>query len=104
MSKGKIVFLIICAIYLFSTIIAIISGEADAGDLVNLVLFLIVPFVCIWFGEEMGGWIGFSRPLGPRITKSTPGCLVNFVGWLFLLLPFIITIINRLSNESPVPK
>jgi len=46
-----------------------------------------MPLLCIWFGDEMGGYIG-ALP-GPAINKPAPGCLVKLCGWFLLFLPAI---------------
>lgn len=57
--------------------------------------YLIIPLLCIWFGDEMGNYIG-TLP-GPAINKPTPGCLVRGGGWGLLLLPIILLFI--LANQ-----
>lgn len=87
---GKILSLLIAAGYL------LFAGITLGGEILfKMLLFLIFPLVCIWFGDEIGGFIGF-RGLGrPAITKASPGGLIRFMGWFFLLLPllFIITFV-----------
>jgi hypothetical protein len=51
-------------------------------------LSLLLPLACIWFGDEMGDYIGML-PM-PGITKPTPGGLVRLGGWFVLLIPPII--------------
>src|SRR5688500_16168205 len=50
--------------------------------------YLLVPFLCIWFPEEIGNYTG-SLP-GPGINRPTPELLVRIGGWFLLLLPAII--------------
>lgn len=47
----------------------------------------VLPFFCIWFPNPMGHGIG-SRIGGAHITNSSPGCLIQLVGWILLLSPF----------------
>lgn len=49
---------------------------------------LLLPLVCIWYSEAMGGYTGVSHR-GVSITKPTPGCFIALVGWALLLLPLI---------------
>ncbi|HTL15655.1 MAG TPA: hypothetical protein VL793_00380 [Patescibacteria group bacterium] len=66
------------------------AGGARAAFLAAA--FSILPLACIWFCEAMGGYIGpTSRG---AITGSSPGILVCIVGWLLLLLPAIVELIN----------
>lgn len=53
----------------------------------GVVIFLPPALACIWFGEEIGRYIGLAafRP----ITKETPAVFVVLGGWLLLLLPAI---------------
>jgi hypothetical protein len=51
---------------------------------------LAFPLACIWFGDEMGEYVGSSfRP----ITKPTPGVFVRLGGWVLLSLPALIGLI-----------
>jgi len=92
-NKGKCASIIVSALYLLA---AFLTGNIE--DVVRLAGFLIIPLACIWFGDDMGGWIGFSRAGGPRITQASPGCLVVFVGWVLLLAPLIVGIVSVLSE------
>ena len=58
----------------------------------RIVLFLIFPLFCIWFGNEMGDFVG---PVwGGSITAPTPRILVCILGWLLLLLPILIGVVT----------
>lgn len=85
---GRIVSLVISAVYL---VIAGVAGGAE-GVLLSAI-FLIVPLGCIWFGDAIGDWTGFSRLGGPRISQRSPGSAVRFVGWVLLLTPGVAGII-----------
>jgi len=68
-----------------------LCGAYFAGDAVTALKVgtgLIFPLACIWYGDELGSYVGVMR--GQSITAQTPGCLVRFGGWLLLLLPLII--------------
>jgi hypothetical protein len=51
--------------------------------LLRTLTFLIVPLCCIWFGEAMG------MAISGRITKKTPGSVVEVGGWIGLLSPIL---------------
>jgi hypothetical protein len=68
-----------------------ISTERRIGTVLAVAGYLLIPLLCIWFGDEMGNYTG-TLP-GPAINKSTPGCLVTFAGWVLLLLPIILVLI-----------
>ena len=61
------------------------------GAVLAVAGYLLIPLLCIWFGDEMGNYVG-ALP-GPAINKSTPGCLVRVGGWVLLLLPVFILLI-----------
>jgi hypothetical protein len=62
---------------------AYFAGDAETA--LKVALGLIFPLACIWYGDELGSYVGVMR--GQAITAQTPGCLVRFGGWLLLLLP-----------------
>jgi hypothetical protein len=49
---------------------------------------LVFPVLCIWYGDELGDYVG-TFP-GPGITTRSPGWLVKTGGWVLLLLPAIV--------------
>ena len=59
---------------------------------------LVLALACIFFGEEMGGYIGPSGGQTHEITRKTPGCIVTYLGWIFLLTPMIIFAVNTLRR------
>ncbi len=90
--KNKISSLTVIVIYL---LIASIFG---GGELfLRTFLFILLPFVCIWFGNEMGEMTGiFGMRAGAMITEKSPGNMVVFMGWILLLLPIIILLIQTI--------
>ena len=62
------------------------------GSVLAVAGYLLIPLLCIWFGDEMGNYVG-TLP-GPAMNKPTPGCLVRVGGWVLLLLPLIILLIS----------
>ena len=85
--------LVIAAGYL--SIVLFMPGGGSVQSRLGFVLitsgYLLLPLLCIWFGDEMGGYIG-SLP-GPAINKPTPGCLVKVAGWVLLFFPVIALLI-----------
>ena len=85
--------LVIAAGYL--SIVLFMPGHRSIPGRLGSVLvvagYLLIPLLCIWFGDEMGNYSG-ALP-GPAINKPTPGCLVRVGGWVLLLLPVIILLI-----------
>ncbi len=87
--------LIIAIVYL---ILALIFGGLELF-LITLAS-LIVALALIWFGEEMGDYIGGFHRIGkPYITKKSPGSLVSLFGWALLLLPIIVMLLKLTQNK-----
>ena len=58
----------------------------------KVLMFVILPLACIWFGEAMGGYTG---PSGSTwITAPTPGKAVCIAGWLLLALPLLFFLVG----------
>lgn len=88
----RITSLVIGAVYLIG---ALVFGGWD-WFLITLAL-LVVALAMIWFGEEMGDYIGGFHRIGkPYITKKSPGSLVSLFGWMFLLLPIVVILVKLL--------
>ena len=85
--------LVIAAGYLSFFVFA--PGHISTGRRIGTVLavagYLLIPVLCIWFGDEIGDYTG-TLP-GPAINKTTPGCLVKVAGWVLLFLPIILVLI-----------
>ena len=64
----------------------------EGKEVLMLSLFLMLPLTFIWYGDEIGDYMGTVR--GFQVTSPTPGCLVKFFGWLLLLSPFIFLAID----------
>jgi hypothetical protein len=69
----------------------------DAVTTLKVAGFLTLPLACIWYGDEMGSYVGVIR--GQAITAQTPGCLVRFGGWLLMLLPLVIGAIVLIKEK-----
>ena len=88
----RITSLVIGVAYLIG---ALVFGGWD-WFLITLAL-LVVALAMIWFGEEMGDYIGGFHRIGkPYITKKSPGSLVSLFGWMFLLLPIVVILLKLL--------
>ncbi len=95
-NRGKIIAVIIALFYLGA---AYFSDGAEA--FFRMLLFLMLPLACIFFGEELGRVTGvrFRVAFSPVVTKPTPGVFVVFGGWILLLLPLIIVIFLAITNK-----
>ena len=96
MSISRLLSLVIAGIYI---LIAYLGSKAVQGFTGVLGIALLLGLACIWFGDELGGMCGY---LGhARITSTTPGGFVRFVGWLFLvLLPIIAYILHKSISQN----
>ncbi len=99
-NKGKIIAVIISLFYL-----GIASFFKGSEGFLRMLLFLILPLGCIFFGEELGGTTGVrfrTTFFAPVVTKPTPGIFVVFMGWVLLLFPIIFGILSAIGvfNEN----
>ena len=85
----RILSLIIAAVYLSLPFLAAPDKGLKAAFGMALIFAagLVFPLLCIWFGDEMGEYVG-QLP-GPGINKTTPGGLVRAGGWVLLLMPVV---------------
>lgn len=72
------------------------SAIAAVGAVLATLMYFLLPLACIWFGDEMGDYIG-TVP-GPAINRRSPGWMVKVGGWFFLFLPIIVVFIARISE------
>jgi hypothetical protein len=86
MTWNRILSGLLAVIYI---VMAFAGGGGETG--LKVVAFVILPLACIWFGDEMGGYIGPTW--GAGITAPSPGLIVCIAGWLLLLLPIIAGVI-----------
>ncbi len=87
------------AVVVFSLLSAEDSRPSAGQDLCNLVagggLWLAVCLGCIWWGDELGeGLVGAKFGL---ISSTSPGWAVKLLGWVLLLLPAAVVLLNHIS-------
>jgi putative effector of murein hydrolase LrgA (UPF0299 family) len=87
LNKNRILSALVAVIYIVG---AFVTGGGEASCMV--LLFVILPLACIWFSDAMGGYTGLTTNM--PITAPSPGLIVCILGWLLLLLPLIMGIIN----------
>ena len=85
MNWNRILSGLVAALYVVGTYIH--GGVEPAW---KMAIFVIFPLACIWFADEMGGYIGPTS--SGAITNTTPGVLVCIGGWLLLLMPVLVGI------------
>ena len=85
---GRVLSLIIAAIYLVVSGFAADSIAKLLADLLIVGGALLLPLACIWFGDEMAEYVG-TLP-GPAINRKSPAWMVKVGAWVLLLLPAVI--------------
>lgn len=90
----------ILVVFSYAVVFAIAASNRSASEVVKTLLpiagYLILPLACIWYGDEMGEYVG-TLP-GPSINRQTPGWMVKVGGWFLLLLPAIIVLVGFLNE------
>ena len=84
----------------YAVVFLIAAVDRSANEVVRTLLpivgYFIFPLACIWYGDEMGEYVG-TLP-GPAINRQTPGWMVKLGGWFLLLLPAIIALFVLLNE------
>jgi len=91
----RILSLLIAIAYL---VIGCLQARSAAQLFATLLLLsgaLLLPLACIWFGDELGEYVGVLP--GPSINRKSPAWMVKLGGWVLLLLPVIIFFITYKS-------
>ena len=87
-------------VLVYATLFFIADSPKSGGDVVVTLLtvtgYFLIPLVCIWYGDEMGEYVG-TLP-GPAINRTTPGWMVKLGGWFLLFLPVLLMVIIWLSE------
>jgi Zn-finger nucleic acid-binding protein len=95
--KGKAAAVAVALFYLvFAYFLMGLEGS------LRILLFLVLPLGCIFFGEPLGRLteVRFSLTfLRPMLTKRTPGFFVVLSGWLLLLFPIFVFIYEFFTNK-----
>ena len=89
MLKSRVWSAAICLLYLAHAWISLDHISASV-----FTLYLAIALSCVWFGDELGGYIGYSLK-GSYIDQKTPGWMIRFIGWGLLLLPLLIEAVAR---------
>ena len=89
-SRRLSLFIVVAYLAVFS--LALLEGSPGEvlPRLLPVAAFFILPLACIWYGDELGEYVG-ALP-GPAINKGTPGWLVKTGGWLLLALPAFVAL------------
>jgi hypothetical protein len=93
LNKNRIFSGLLAAIYIIG---GFATGGGEGGF--KMLIFVVLPLACIWFGDAMGGYTGSSGSIW--ITVSSPGFFVSVAGWLLLILPLIVVLIQFLFTHN----
>jgi hypothetical protein len=85
---------VVSSLVAFGYVVAGVLAGGVGGGFIAFV-FVILPLACIWFSDAMGGFTGIAGSVG--VTASSPGLFVCIAGWILLLLPIIVEIIDYVS-------
>jgi len=61
--------------------------------------YLALPSACIWFSDEMGSYKGYVRGF-KHINVDSPGCLVALMGWILMLIPLVIYVVESIYKQK----
>lgn len=92
MNWNRILSFIVALGYLF---LVILKDVLD-GRILLVFGYLIFSLGCIWFGDEIGDYVGIGNK-GIFISSPTPGIFVRIMGWFFLIMPVAIPLITGLQ-------
>jgi len=96
MSKSKLLSLFVSGFYLVSFICLASRSHGLREIIQGIVALLVCLFLslgCIWFSDEIT--VVFDRGRNPELNPDW-GIFVRFMGWILLLLPAIIFIIQKI--------
>jgi hypothetical protein len=101
MRKDRIISLALALLFFLAGFAKALSqGRKDAlNALLVLPAVLLLPLALIWFGDALGEYTGpVSRGY---IDQKSPGCLVKFFGWVFLLAVIGFLSVFLVFSEHP---
>ena len=93
MNWNRVLSILVVAVY--------VTGGALGGGARSAFIaaaFSVLPLACIWLSEAMGGYVGPAWR--GAITGPSPGLMVCIAGWLLLLLPAIIEVVNVIVGSK----
>jgi hypothetical protein len=88
MDWNRLLSLIVSVSYVVGTLVL---GGLD-GTVFLILGYLVFCLGCIWYGEEMGDFIGIGSK-GIYISSPTPGIFIQIIGWVLLSLPVVLPLI-----------
>jgi len=67
------------------------------ADIIIRILSLAFPLACIWFADDLAEFFT-DGTLAPEITSRSSPTLIQWGGWLLLLLPVLLFLFMRLLD------
>jgi hypothetical protein len=79
------------ALSLLLAVAYVIAASLDSGQktAIQTSALLLLPLACIWFPQTLASYTGFIGR-GQYIDRESSPIMVWFLGWVLILLPFII--------------
>ena len=95
MSVSRILSLIVLGLYLIG--LFFYCQDKSSEENIDIVIFFLIfnglIMSLIWFPDEIGNRVG------GRITRTSPGCILTFMGWVMFVVPGLIVIINKIFPD-----
>jgi hypothetical protein len=87
MNWNRILSAMVCVFY--GVVAFLHVGAIGITQTIGLVIF---PLGFIWYADDIGSYVGST--FSGFINNSSPGWLICILGWLLLLLPIIVVMIE----------
>jgi len=97
MSFSRILSLVVAGGYLLVSLLQLYLSEQweNLKGVIALMAWIALSLVCIWYSEEIGSLTGAKYGL---VSSSSPGWAVEIMGWILLILPFVVFIIWAIAG------
>jgi len=94
MDKSRIISITLAGMFYLLGILCLFES---VKDYILLFLYLFFCISLIWYSDEFGSLTGvrFGSFFDPHISRTSPGCVVKFLGWCLLVIPQLL-IVGRL--------
>jgi hypothetical protein len=92
-TRSRVISALIVAAYM--TLAAVFRGGEVAA---RLLLFCLLPLMCIWFPDYMGFHRGIGVSFPVVITEPSPSGCVFVLGWVVLFLPVVVVLIQYFGS------
>ncbi|OGF62121.1 hypothetical protein A2662_01390 [Candidatus Giovannonibacteria bacterium RIFCSPHIGHO2_01_FULL_45_33] len=94
--RRKIYASVIFLIILIKSLAFVEHYDVDRDPAALLVAIALVGFMCVLFSQRLGSLKGYIsvQGSGTYINKASPPTVVEFMGWILLLLPVVIFLLS----------